>query len=61
MKAKLTGRIGCWHLLWRNNIAFHGENEIGVAERREKRGEVRGGTVEGSDISVLAAGRNGRV
>lgn len=42
-------------------MTFQGENKIGVAERREKRGEVRGGAVEGEDISRLAPGRSGRV
>lgn len=45
MKAKLTGRMLAPTV--EKNTTFQGENKIGAAERREKKGEVREGNMEG--------------
>lgn len=45
MKAKLTGRMLAPTV--EKKITFQGENKIGAAARREKKGEVREGEVEG--------------
>lgn len=54
MKAKLMGRMLAPTLETRAQL-FKGK----IAESREESGAVRGGMVEGSDISGLAAGRTG--